>query len=230
MRFSRSVVSSARRRSAARKLVLVRAVAVERRRHRVLHRPRAAQPSVGELLDRRQRGIEARRSTHRHPSRAPPRREIRLRQARVGDDRRVLVEDGHRRHRSVVGQVSIDLVRQDHQAVLLGDVDQRPPHLVGINRAGGVVGIDHHQRARLRGDDPLEVLQIRLPPVGVVGPVVHGGRADLRQHRGVQRIRGRGDEHLFAFVHDRGQRELDAFRSAGGDEHAIGGRSRHRAA
>jgi hypothetical protein len=201
----------------------MRAVAVERRRHRVLHRARAAQPSVGEFLDRRQRGIEARRPAHRHPARAPSRREVGLRQARVGNDRRILIEEGHRRHRPVIGEVSIHFVRQDHQAVLLGDVDQRPPHLVGIDRASGVVRIDHHQRASLRCDDALEVLEIRLPPVGVIGPVVHRGRADLRQHRGVQRIGGRGHEHLLAFVHDGGQRELDAFRGAGGDQHAIGG-------
>ena len=48
--------------------------------------------------------IEARRRSDRHPAGAPAGREIRLRQARVGNDRRVVVERRHRRHRAVVGR------------------------------------------------------------------------------------------------------------------------------
>ena len=59
---------------------LMRAVARQRRRHRVLHRPRTAQPAVGQLLDPRERVVQPRRAADDHPARAPARCEIRLRQ------------------------------------------------------------------------------------------------------------------------------------------------------
>ena len=81
---------------------LVRAVAGQRRGDGVLHRSRTAQPAVGQLLDRRQRVVEPRRRADDEPAGAPARREIRLRQARERDDRRVGIERAQQRHRPVV--------------------------------------------------------------------------------------------------------------------------------
>ena len=89
----------------ARNVDLMRAVAGQRRGDRVLHRSRAAQPAVRQLLDRRERVVEPRRRADHQPAGAPARREIRLRQARERDDRRVGIE---RRRAAAPGRRSRD--------------------------------------------------------------------------------------------------------------------------
>ena len=55
-----------------------------------------------------------------------------------------------RRDRHVLGAVVedavVDLVREEHELLLLGDAHQRLDDLARIDRAGGVVGVDEHQR------------------------------------------------------------------------------------
>ena len=51
---------------------------------------------------------------------------------------------------------------------------------------------------------------------------VRRDRANLRQDRGVQRIRRRRHEHRLAGVHECRQRQLDPLRRARGDQHPIG--------
>ena len=107
--------------------------------------------------------------------------------------------------------------------MLFRDGDQRAARGLRIDRAGGIVRIDHDERARLRGDQALDVIEIGLPIVGVIGLVVRRLRADLGEDRGVERIRRRRHEHFFAFVDDSREGQLDPFRRARRDQHAIGG-------
>ena len=107
--------------------------------------------------------------------------------------------------------------------MLIGEVEQRAARLGRVHGAGRVVGIDDDERARGRRDQALEVIEVRHPSARRVEPVVLRGGVELREHRGVERIGGHRHEHFAARVDHGAQGELDAFRRAGGDEHAIGG-------
>ena len=50
-----------------------------------------------------------------HPAGAPAGREVRLRQAREGDDRRVGIEAADRRDRAVVAEIAVDLVGENRR-------------------------------------------------------------------------------------------------------------------
>ena len=82
----------------------------------------------------------------RHPAGAPSGREIRLRQRRERDDRRLGIERGEGADRTVELQVGVDLVGEQREVVLFGEIDQRAPGVGGIGRAGGIVRIDDDQR------------------------------------------------------------------------------------
>ena len=149
--FIRSVVSSARSRSALRNADLMRSVAGQRGGDRVLHRAGTAQAAVGQFLDRRERRIEPRRRSDGHPSGTPAGREIRLRQARVGNDRRV-VDRGP--PSAAPGRRTPDRRRprrRGSRGRAFRDLDQRRAASASrIDRAGRIVRIDHDERARLR--------------------------------------------------------------------------------
>ena len=68
----------------------------------------------------------------------------------------------------------------------------------------------------------LEMIEVGFPAVARVGSIEARARAELGQHRGVQRIGRHRHQHLAVHVDERAQREIDPFRGAGGDEHAIG--------
>ena len=204
-------------------LGLMRPVPVERAGDGVLHRHVAAQAAVGELLHRRRHPVQPRRAAACHPARAPAGREVGLRQARERDDWRVRIELAVGVDRAVEAEVAVHLVGQDQQPVLIGEVEQRAARLGRVHGAGRVVGIDDDERARGRRDQALEVIEVRHPSARRVEPVVLRRGVELGEHRGVERIGGHRYEHLAARVDDGAQRELDAFRCAGGDEHAIGG-------
>ncbi len=127
-----------------------------------------------------------------------------------------------RLHRAGVGEIAVDLVGQDGEAVLLGELDDRQLRLARIHRAGGVVGIDQDQRARAIGDQAPDVIEIRLPAIVGIGAVEHRLRPDLGDHRGVERIGRHRHEHLVVGVDQRVERDLDALGGAGGEQHPIG--------
>ena len=64
-------------------------------------------------------------------------------------------------HRTVEGEIGVDLVGEERNAVLVGEVDQRAPHLGRIDRAGRIVRIDGHERSRGRRDQAADVIEIR---------------------------------------------------------------------
>ncbi len=205
----------------AHELALVRTIAAERRLDRELHRARAAQPAVGQLLDRRQHLVQPIRSADREPARPPAWREIRLRQRRERDDRRVGREAAQERRRAVEAEVAVDLVGQNRHARAIGELDERASRRFRIHGAGRIVRVDEHDRACCRRDQSPHVVEVRHPVPRRVGAVVDGARAELAEHRGVERIGGRRHEHLVAGVRERAQRELDAFRRARSEHDAI---------
>ena len=77
--------------------------------------------------------------------------------------------------------------------------------------------------ARGRRDEAVHVIEIGRPSARRIGAVEAGARAELREHRRVQRIRRHRHQHVAVLVDDRAQGQIDRFRRAGGDEHAVGG-------
>jgi hypothetical protein len=69
------------------------------------------------------------------------------------------------------------------------------------------------------------VIDIGRPPAGRIGGIESGARAQLREHRRIQRICWPWDQDFAALIDDRAQGEIDRLRRPGRDEHAVG---RHR--
>ena len=90
--------------------------------------------------------------------------------------------------RPVEGKIGVDLVREQRDAVLVGEVDQRTPHLGRIHRPGRVVRIDGDQRPRGRRDQAAgcdrDRAAIRAPDRSDRTP--RSRRSS--QHRGVERV------------------------------------------
>ena len=218
---SRSTVSADRSRSRLAKQLLVRSVAVERGDDGVLHRRGAAQASVRQLLDRGEHVVEPLGAADREPSRSPPRRQVGLRQRRERDDRRIRIDARDRVHRSLEREVGVDLVGEQRDVVIVGERDELAPHLRRIHRAGRIVRIDDHQGAGRGADQPLDLLDVRQPLLFGSGVIEHRPRADLGEHRGVERIGRHRDQHFVARPGERGEGELDPLRGPRGDDHAI---------
>ena len=113
--------------------------------------------------------------------------------------------------------------------MLRGEVDQRAPRLHGIGGAGRVIRINHHQRTRSRRDQTVEYGRHPAASQLLEGPVKHGPRADLCEHRGVKRVGRNGNQDLVTGPCERRQRQLDPFGCARRDDHPVG-MHRHAAA
>ena len=109
----------------------------------------------------------------------------------------------------VVEHPVVDLVGQQEQAVAAGQLDQPGQHRTGVDRAGRVVGVDDHERLGALGDPGLDVGQVGVPAVGLVGQVVHRGASGQADRRGPQRVVGRRHQHLVAVVEQRLHRHDD---------------------
>ena len=103
----------------------------------------------------------------------------------------------------------------------VGEVEQCASRFCGVDRAGRVVRVDDDERARRRGDEALQVIQIGHPATRRIEPVALRFRVELREHGRVERIGRHRHEHFAAAFHHGAQRELDAFRRARGHEHTI---------
>src|SRR5699024_1279799 len=100
----------------------------------------------------------------------------------------------------VVEDLVVDLVGQDHQAVLAGDLDDVLQHVLGVDGPGGVVGVDHHDRLGALGDPVGDVGDVGPPVLVLVAAVVDGAPAGEGDRGGPQRVVGLRDQHLVAVV------------------------------
>ena len=116
--------------------------------------------------------------------------------------------------RILVEDLVVDLVGEDDEAELAGDVDELEKRLLRIDGARRVVRVDDHDAAGPRGDLGADVVKIGQPTVLLVAEVVHGGAA--REARGgcPERIVGHRNEEFVSFVEQRVRRERDEVRGA----------------
>jgi hypothetical protein len=105
----------------------------------------------------------------------------------------------------------------------VGEIDERAAHLRGIRGAGRIVGIDGDDGAGVRGDLRADVVEVGKPAAIGIGPIEGGARADLGEHRGVERIGRHRHQHVVAGPRERGERQLDALGGAERHEYPIGG-------
>ena len=133
---------------------------------------------------------------------------------------------GQRRQRGerriVVKDAVVDLVGHQQQAVARGDVHQPLQQRRRVVGAGGVVRVDHHQRAGARRHQLFDFVRVGQEAVFRRAAVIH--RPALVEDGGgaPQRVVGRGQQHFVARVEQRPQRHVDQLADAVADEHTLG--------
>ena len=195
--------------------------ALERRGDGMLGRHVGAQPHVGEHREPLEvaLGVVA-RARDDCPAAAKPGQPARLGEPAHGHAEHVGRErGGHRVHGVVVEDAVVDLVGEEHQAVARRDVSEPAQELWRVDRPGGVVRVDHHQRARAGRDSGLDVCEVGQPAALLVAAVVQGPAAAERGHRRPERVVGRRDQDLVTVVQQRLERHLDELGHAVSDVH-----------
>ena len=204
---------------------MVRSVAGQRRDDRVLHRPGAAQPAIGELLDRGEHVVETlacgrRRATRRaSPARDTPSTATRTTGSRASGSSSPSGGTGPSYARSPYTS-SARIGRPWRSA----QFDQRRANSARIQRARRVVGIDDDQRARGRRH---EASRDARGPAAILAT----DRSDSRPHaRRASRGRLYTADKSASATALRSPASASAlsassmpFRRAGGDQHAVGG-------
>ena len=120
-----------------------------------------------------------------------------------------------------VDQPVVDLIRDDDQVVLLGDAQHLQQRLARGHRAGRVVGIADQDGLGARRDGGFQRFRVDLE-------IVLHAAGDLHRHAARQdhlrlvgdEARG-GDDHFVARVQDGGQRQVQRFRDAHGDDDLV---------
>ena len=192
--------------------------------HRVLRRHVGAQAGRGQQGDplEESAGVGL-RAGHDQPARPVAGDAIRLGQSVEGEAQEV---GGDRRHRDVLGVVEqdavVDLVGEQQQGVLPGDLGDPVQHLPAVDRTGGVVRIDDHDRLGAVGDLRADVLEVRLPAVLLIAHVVDRVPPAEARHRRPQRVVRRGDQHLVALVEQGLHHHRDELRDAVAEVHVVG--------
>ena len=104
----------------------------------------------------------------------------------------------------------------------LCDLRQRRQHLPRIDRPGGIVGIDHHERPSLVGDEAFDLGRVgHETPLGPAGIVDRLRAVDHHTCR-PERIVGAGHEHLITRIEQGPHRQHDQFRHTVANEHIVG--------
>ena len=156
------------------------------------------------------------------PARAVAGDAVGLGEAVEGEAQQVGRERGDRDVHGVVEEDAVvDLVGEQQQRVLAGDLDDPLEHLARVHRARRVVRVDDDDRLRARRHLGADVLEVGLPAVLLVAEVVHRRAAAEARHRGPQRVVRGGDQHLVALVEERLHHHRDELGDAVAEEHVV---------
>lgn len=143
---------------------------------RVLRRHIGTHSHVGQqfdAFDETRRPLEW--SGDGQPSGSEPADAVGLGQPRVCQTQNV--SPGHRRkvcHGSaVVDDLLVDLVGEEHQVMLAGNVDEALQHLRRVDGARRIVGIDDDNPSGARRDPGFQIVEVRCPALAFIGEVVN---------------------------------------------------------
>ena len=145
----------------------------------------------------------------------------------INDDQIVIdvVEAGHGGHAEllVVAELPVDLIADQEQVVLLGDVRDHPHLLLVQHHAGGVSGVGNEDGTGVFGNQALDALPlgiaVALPGIGGQGPDHAAGGMD---EGGVVGVIGLRDDDLGIGVQNAQAGQEQCLAAAGGDQHIPG--------
>ena len=149
---------------------------------------------------------------------------VRLGQTREGQAEHVVAGEGCHVDGfcAVVGNLFVDFVSEDYQAVLACHVDNLLEHGARVHGAGGIVRVDNHDALGALGNLRLNVFNIRVPVVFLIAEVVHGLTAHQRGGCGPQRVVGHGDQDFVAGLAQCLQGHRDQLRHAVAEVDGVG--------
>src|ERR1022692_1311777 len=156
------------------------------------------------------------------PSGTEPGYPVRLGQAAEGQAEHVRGEDG----RAVVDGIVIedlvvDLVGEHQQVVLAGEIEHAFQQFSRVDRAGGVVRVDDHDRTGPVGDLRGHVGEVREPAGALVAEVMHRPAAGQAGDGGPQReVRSR-DQYLVAVLEEGLNCHRDEFGNPVAEEYIV---------
>src|SRR5690606_4065485 len=191
-------------------------VAAQRRLHRELRGHVGTQAHVGQNLQPFDvvAGLVL-GAAEDHPAGAEAGQPVRFGQTVEGDDEQVVAQRGHWNVlRIVIQDLAVDLVREDDQVVLARNTGDLQQNLLAVYRTRGIVRVDDDDRAGVRGDLLLDILDVRKPVRGLVTVIVHGHAARQADGRGPQRVVGGRDQYFIAVVEQRLHRHDDQLADA----------------
>ena len=191
-------------------------VSAKRRLHDGLRRHVRAKAHVREHVHAQDEVAHAAKvARQNHPADTVARDHVALRKAGEGHARQVR---GKRRDGGVLdavhAQTIIDLVREDHELVTAGDINDFLEHLARIDGAGGVVRVNDDDGLSAARNLGLHVGDVRHPLGLLVADIVNRIAAGKRGTGGPQRIVGAGDEDLVAVIKQGVHGQLDELGNA----------------
>ena len=128
---------------------------------------------------------------------------------------------------AVHDQPVVDFVAQQKQVMLPGKPGDAEKHLPAVDRAGGVVGVDHKDRLGPGRDLPLHIGKIREPVLFWVAAVEHRLAAADIDIVAPQRVAGGGNQNFVSVAHQRSHQHGDRFADTVADENILHGDTGH---
>ena len=100
----------------------------------------------------------------------------------------------------VIKDLVVDLIGQNQQGVLPGDVHNLLQNLAGVHGTRGVIRVDHYDCFGALGDLGANILDGGVPVILFITEVMHGLAASQRGSSSPQWVIRGGDQHLIAVV------------------------------
>jgi len=121
----------------------------------------------------------------------------------------------------IVEDLVVDLIGEDDEPVLAGDLNEIEQEIGAVDRAGRVIRVDDDDSLGPRGDLLLDVLEIRVPVGRLVAHVVDGPAACQVDGSGPERVVRSRDKDLVAVVEECLHGLGDKLRAAVADEDIV---------
>ena len=115
---------------------------------------------------------------------------------------------------AVHNQAIVDLIGEDDELMLPGDLDDLFQHLLRIQCAGRIVRVDDHDGLGLIGDLGLHIVDIRIPFGFLITDIMHGGASGQVHACCPKRVIRRRYKNLVTVIEQGGHTEIDELADA----------------